>query len=425
MTRGRVRVVVTGIGAITPLGLSAEETWQKLVAGQSGVAIGESYDASEYPVKIAAEVRGFEPGKYINFKEARRMARFSQLAVGAAREALLKAGLIIDSDSPTDQHVNGVDQSRIGVVLGTCAGGLVEIRNATQTVLEKGYRRVGPMFIPRMMHNAAAANIAHQFGLMGYNTTITTACASGSQAIGDATAVIRQGRADVMVTGGTEAAISDVGQAGFWSTRAMTSAYNDDPEKASRPFDLNRDGIVIAEGAACLVLERLEHALARDAPILAEIVGFGCSGDAYHLTAPHPNGDGEVRAMTWALEEADLSPEDVDYVSAHATSTPIGDKIETLAIKRVFGETAYEVPISSAKSMLGHAVAAAGAVEAIASILTIRDGVIHPTINYDTPDPECDLDYVPNKSRKAKVDIVLSNSFGMGGQNAALVISRV
>jgi 3-oxoacyl-[acyl-carrier-protein] synthase II len=281
------------------------------------------------------------------------------------------------------------------------------------------------MFIPRMMHNAAAANIAHQFGLMGYNTTITTACASGSQAIGDATAVIRQGRADVMVTGGTEAAISDVGQAGFWSTRAMTSAYNDDPEKASRPFDLNRDGIVIAEGAACLVLERLEYALAREAPILAEIVGFGCSGDAYHLTAPHPNGDGEVRAMTWALEEADLSPEDVDYVSAHATSTPIGDKIETLAIKRVFGETAYEVPISSAKSMLGHAVAAAGAVEAIASILTIRDGVIHPTINYDTPDPECDLDYVPNKSRKAKVDIVLSNSFGMGGQNAALVISRV
>jgi 3-oxoacyl-[acyl-carrier-protein] synthase II len=281
------------------------------------------------------------------------------------------------------------------------------------------------MFVPRMMHNSAAANIAHQFGIMGYNSTASTACAAGSQAIGDATAVIRQGRADVMVTGGTESAISDVGQAGFWSTRAMTTRYNDDPTRASRPFDLNRDGIVIAEGAACLVLERLEHAQDRGATILAEILGFGCSGDAYHLTAPHPSGDGEVRAMRWALEEADLLPGDIDYISAHATSTPIGDRIETLAIKRVFGETAYNIPVSSAKSMIGHSVAAAGAIEAIASVYTIRDNTLHPTINYETPDPECDLDYVPNRAREANVDVVLSNSFGMGGQNAAVVIGRI
>ena len=262
MTSGRVRVVITGIGALTALGLSAEETWQNLVAGKSGVTTGLSYNAKEHPVRIAAEVRGFELGDYISFKEARRMARFSQLAVGAARESLVTAGLLADNVTIEDRHVKNVDQSRIGVVLGTCAGGIVDLRKGTQTVLEKGYRRVGPMFIPRMMHNAAAANIAHQFGIKGYNTTTSTACAAGSQAIGDAAAVIRQGRADIVVTGGTEAAISDVGQAGFWSTRAMTTAYNDDPERASRLFDLNRDGIVIAEGAACLVLERFEHAIA-------------------------------------------------------------------------------------------------------------------------------------------------------------------
>jgi len=425
MASERIRVVVTGVGAITPLGLSAEETWRNLVNGKSGVTAGISFDATDYPVKIAAEVHNFNLGDFISFKEARRMARFSQLAVGAAREALVNAGFLDDVLTEEDRHVMNVDQERIGVVLGTCAGGMVEIRDATQTVLEQGYRKVGPMFVPRMMHNSAAANIAHQFGIMGYNSTASTACAAGTQALGDAASVIRQGRADVMVTGGTESALSDVGQAGFWSTRAMTTRYNDDPTRASRPFDLNRDGIVIAEGAACLVLERLEFAQSRGATILAEILGFGCSGDAYHLTAPHPDGDGEVRSMKWALEEAEVAPEDIDYISAHATSTPIGDKIETLAIKRVFGENAYNIPVSSAKSMIGHAVAAAGAIEAIASVFTIRDNTLHPTINYETPDPECDLDYVPNIARDARVDCVLSNSFGMGGQNAAVVIGRI
>lgn len=424
MPNNRVRVVVTGIGAISALGNSAEKTWQGLVAGRSGVKKGKTFDASDYPIKIAAEVTDFEPKQFMSFKEARRMARFSQLAVAAAREALVGASLIKE-ESSGETIISDADSSRMGVIIGTSVGGFVEVRNATQTLLEKGYRRVGPMFIPKMMHNAASANISHQFGIRGYNSTTTTACAAGTQAIGEATEVIRRGKADIMLTGGTEAPISDVGQAGFWATRAMTTSHSETPEQASRPFDLHRDGLVIGEGAACLVLERLEHALARSVPILAEVLGFGCSGDAYHLTAPDPQGGGEVRAMTWALEDAGIPCSDVDYVNAHATSTPLGDTIETLAIKHVFGELAYELPISAAKSMLGHAIAASGAIEAIASIFTIRDNIIHPTINYDTPDPECDLDYVPNKSRKSQVDVVLSNSFGMGGQNAALLFGRV
>ncbi len=424
MSDQKVRVVVTGLGAITALGNSAEETWDGLVAGRSGVTSGNAFDTTNYPVKIAGEVKGFDPSQIINFKEARRMGRFSQLAVGAAREALINAGLIINNESTSENQVSEMDPTRIGVLLGTCAGGLVEIRNATNTVLESGYKRVSPMFIPRMMHNAAAANVSHQFGLKGYNSTATTACAAGAQAIGEAVVTIQRGAADIMVTGGTEAPLSDVGQAGFWATRAMTGAFNDTPEAASRPFDLNRDGLVFSEGAACLILERLEHAVARNAPIFAEVLGFGCSGDAYHLTSPSPDGSGEIRAMSWAIEDAGIETTDIDYINAHATSTKMGDAIETLAIKRVFGENAYEIPVSAAKSMIGHAVGASGAIEAVASVLTIQNNMVHPTINYQTPDPECDLDYVPNAARNMKVDTILSNSFGMGGQNVSLIFGR-
>jgi beta-ketoacyl-acyl-carrier-protein synthase II len=424
MTNNRTRVVVTGLGAITALGKSVEETWQNMIAGRSGVRLGQSFDATDYPIKIASEVDGFQAEKYMNFKDSRRMARFSQFAVAAAREALARSGLIKEGQTE-ESIIDSADASRVGVITGTAVGGFVEVRNSTQTLLEKSYRRVSPLFIPRMMHNAAAANISHQFGLKGFNSTTSTACAAGAQAVGLATEIIRSGRADIMVSGGTEAPICDVGLSGFWATRAMTTSHTDSPEKASRPFDLNRDGLVIGEGAAFLVLERLEHALARSAPIFAEVLGYGCAGDAYHLTAPDSEGGGEARAMTWALQDGDVSSEDIDYISAHGTSTTIGDAIETLAIKRVFGETAYGIPVSAAKSMLGHAIAASGAIEAMACILSIRDRIIHPTINYETLDPECDLDYVPNIAREEEVDLALNNSFGMGGQNTALLFGRI
>jgi 3-oxoacyl-[acyl-carrier-protein] synthase II len=380
-------------------------------------------DTSGYPVKIAAEVKEFEPEKYIDFRQKRRMGLFSQFAVAAARGALEDSCLLSDS-APKGSPVSSVSSDRIGAILGTCIGGFVEIRNATQNLLERSYKRIKPTFIPKMLHNAPAANVSHQFGLTGYNSTISTSCAAGAQAIGEAAEVIRRGTADVMLAGGTEAPISDVGQAGFWATRAMTTSFSNQPEKASRPFDLERDGLVIGEGAAFLTLERLDHALERSAPIYAEILGYGVSADAHHLTAPEPQGAGSVRAMKWALENAGLAPSDVDYINAHATSTPIGDYIETLAIKRVFGEEAYDIPVSASKSMLGHAIGASGAIEAAICTLSIRDNVIHPTINYTTPDPDCDLDYVPNEARSSTMDIVMSNSFGMGGQNVALVIGR-
>lgn len=423
MRNDGVRVVVTGLGAITALGLSAGDTWRGLVDGRTGIVISKQFESSELPIKIMAEVQDFEPQQFMSAKEARRMSRFSQFAVAATAEALNDAKLI-DTKGPGATAVLGVAPERCGVVFGTCVGGFVEVRDATQTVLEKGPERVRPTFIPKMMHNAPAANISQQFGVIGYNSTTSTACAASTQAIGDAVEVIRRGRADVVIAGGTEAALSDVGQAGFWATRAMTASFNDNPAAASRPFDLHRDGVVIGEAAACLILERLEHAQARSAPIYAEVLGFGCSADGYHLTAPDPEGNGASRAMQWALEDAGVDPGDIDYISAHATSTPLGDAVETLAIKRVFGESAYGIPVSAAKSMLGHAIGAAGAIEAMASVLTIQHNLIHPTVNYETPDPLCDLDYVPNASREAKVDLVLSNSFGMGGQNAALVLAR-
>jgi 3-oxoacyl-[acyl-carrier-protein] synthase II len=420
----RARIVVTGLGAITCLGSSAEEMWQGLLAGKSGVAAFTRFDTENVPVKIMAEVKDFEPRNYMEAKEARRMARFSQLGIGASRQAIVDAKLI-DPGAAFDTHARNVDPERIGVVLGTCTGGFVEIRQAAQVLMEKGAARISPFFLTRMMHNAAAANISREFGLLGYNSTVTTACAAGAQAIGEAAEIIRRGAADIMIAGGTESSHCDLGVAGFYAMRAMTANHNDEPERASRPFDKNRDGLVGAEGAAILVLERLEHAQARGAKIYAEVLGYGCSADAAQLASPDAAGLGESRAMSWAMEDARLSPDQVDYISAHATATPIGDAIEARAIHRVFADRASKIPVSAAKSMMGHAIGASGAIEAIASILTIRDGILHPTINYETPDPACDLDVVPNTARRARVNIALSNSFGMGGQNVALVFGKV
>ncbi len=420
----RARVVVTGIGAMTCLGHSAEETWKGLIAGRSGISPYSHPDIEKIPVKIIGQVKDFEPQKYMEPKQARRMARFSQLALAASREAMIDACLI-DASAPFETPVKNIDPERIGVIIGTCTGGFNEIRDETQILIEKGFSRVSPLFLVMMMHNAAAANISRQYGLVGYNSTTTTACAAGAQAIGEAAEIIRRGLADVMLAGGTESSLSDLGIAGFHAMRAMTSSHNADPEHASKPFDLHRDGLVGAEGSAILILERLEHAQARGAKTYAEVLGFGCSADADQLAAPDPEGVGEARAMSWALEDARLSPGEVDYISAHATSTPVGDAIEARAIHRVFGSHAKAIPVSAAKSMMGHAIGASGAIEAVASILTIRDGIIHPTTNYETPDPACDLDVVPNAARDAEVSIVMSNSFGMGGQNVALVFGRV
>jgi 3-oxoacyl-[acyl-carrier-protein] synthase II len=420
----RSRVVVTGIGAMTCLGSSAEETWKGLVSGRSGITPFLHSEVEQMPVKIIGQIRDFEPQKYMDAKQARRMARFSQLAVAASREALIDA-CFIAAKAPFETSVKNIDPERIGVILGTCTGGFNVIRDETQILLEKGYARVSPLFLVMMMHNAAAANVSRQYGLVGYNSTTTTACAAGAQAIGEATEVIRRGIADVMVAGGTESSNSDLGIAGFNAMRAMTSSHNNDPEHASKPFDLHRDGLVGAEGSAVLILERLEHAQARGVKIYGEVLGFGCSADADQLAAPDPEGAGEARAMSYALEDARLSPGDVDYISAHATATPVGDAVEARAIHRVFGTRAKTIPVSAAKSMTGHAIGASGAIEAVASLLSIRDGIIHPTINYETPDPMCDLDVVPNKARDAQVSLVLSNSFGMGGQNVSLVFGRV
>ena len=407
------RVVITGMGAITPLGLSPEEFWQGCVEGRSGVTPITAFDASAYPVRINAAVKGFDPLDYIDRKEARRMARFTQFAVAAARQAIDAAGLQLDKE----------DTSRIGVVLGNGNGGVPNTEEAGRTLVEKGGMRMDPFFVPKMLPNMAASQVAIQFGLGGYNNTAITACAASTQAIGDALEVIRRGKAEVMVTGGTEAGICEMGLSSFCVMRAL-STHNEEPEKASRPFDAERDGFVCAEGAAILVLESLEHAQARGATILAELAGCASSGDAYHIVAPCENGEGALRAMRWALEDAGITTDDVDYINAHGTSTVLNDLAETRAIKGLFGERAYKIPISSTKSMIGHALGGAGALESVACVKTLQTGVIHPTINQDHPDPECDLDYVPGKCRKADVRIVLKNSFGFGGQNACLVFKR-
>jgi len=405
------RVVITGLGAITPLALNVQETWQGLLDGRSGIDYITQIDASAYPTRIAGEAKGFEASEYMDRKEARRMERFSHFAVAASREALEDAGLDLDR----------IDREQVGVLIGTAIGGL----SATeQTVrgLVKG-KRVSPFYLVTMVPNMAAFHVCHLYGLKGYNNTVTTACAAGVQAVGEAAEVIRRGDAQVMLAGGTESSDAEVGLAGFCAMRGL-STRNDEPQRASRPFDKDRDGFVCSEGCGMLVLENLEHALARGAEIYAEVLGYAATSDAYNLAAPDPEAEGAARAIRRALENAGVSPQDVEYINAHGTSTPLNDAMETVAIKKVFGEHAYRVPVSSTKSMIGHLFGGAGAVETIVCALTIKHGVIHPTINYETPDPECDLDYVPNIAREAKVDVALSNSFGLGGQDACLVVGR-
>jgi 3-oxoacyl-[acyl-carrier-protein] synthase II len=411
--RNGTRVVVTGMGAITPIGNSVEEFWGSALEGKSGIDILTSFDHSAYPVHIAGEIKGFDPEQYMDRRDARRMGRFSQFAIAATRQALKQAELDLET----------VDRDRVGVLLGNGIGGLSESQEAVRTMDSRGGMRIDPFFFPKMLPNMAAAHIALQFGARGYNNTVITACAAGTQAIGDALDLVRAGRVDAVITGGTESALSELGLCGFAVIRAL-STQNDPPQKASRPFDAQRDGFIAAEGAGILVLENLEHATARKAPILAEVAGYGACNDAYHVVAPREDGDGAIRAMGEALRDAGISPADVDYINAHGTSTELNDKTETLAIKKVFGEDAYRVPISATKSMVGHSFGAAGAVESIACVQTLRTGWIHPTINYEHPDPECDLDYVPNQARQAEISVILKNSFGFGGQNACLVYKR-
>ncbi len=407
------RVVITGLGAITPLGLTVRETWEGLIAGKSGVATITLFDASEFPVRIAAEVKGFDPKNYMNFKEARRMARCSQLAIAAAQEVVADAQL----SRPF------VDEERVGVLIGCTIGGFEKAVESIDTFRQKGLARVSPFGLTAALPNMPSHHVSQTFQAKGYINTITTACATGTQSVGEAAEVIRRGAADVLICGGVEAMIHFANFAGFIAMRAL-SARNDEPERASRPFDKDRDGFIIGEGCGLMILESLPHARKRGAHIYAEVLGYSASSDAFHVAAPDPEGTGAIRAMRWALEDAGITPAEVDYINAHGTSTPLNDIIETRAIKKVFGDYAYKVPISATKSMIGHDLAAAGAIEAIVCALTIEQGIIHPTINLESPDPECDLDYVPNQARQAEVNIALSNSFGLGGQNACLVLGR-
>ena len=413
MAHHRNRVVVTGMGAITPLGESVNEYWQNLVNGVSGIVPMTLADPTDYPCKVAGEVQAFDPAQYINPREARRMARFSQMAVAAAALAIEDARL----------DLAALDSERMGVVMGNGNGGFPTTEDNARTLFRRGGMRVSPYFIPMILPNMAAANVSRIFGLKGYTSTIITACAAGTQGIGEAAEAIRRGVADLILGGGCEAGICQLGLGGFNVIKAL-SRSDVPPDKASRPFDANRDGFVPSEGAAIFVLESLDHAQKRGAEPLAEIAGFGVSSDAFHAVQPDEDGAGAARAMRWAIADADMQPADIDYINAHGTSTPKNDFVETLAIKKVFGDRAYQVPVSSTKSMIGHALGGGGALEAVASVKTIQTGQIHPTINYETPDPDCDLDYVPKQARHQQVNAVLSNSFGFGGQNACIVLKR-
>ena len=409
------RVVITGMGALTPLGNSVDEFWQGCVEGRSGIDWIRLFDNSAYPVKVDGEVRDFDPTDYMDRKEARRMARFSQLCVAAARMAMEDSGLKLEEE----------DTARIGVLLGNGNGGYPETDDAMRTIVSRGGNRLDPFYMSKILPNIAAAQVAMQFGLRGYNNTVTTACAASTQAMGDALDIIRMGRADVMIAGGGEAGICELGLAAFHIMRAL-SIREDEPMKASRPFDAGRDGFVCAEGAALFVFETLEHAQRRGARVLAEIAGYGATSDAYHVVAPCVDGEGAQRAMKQAIYDAGLTEDDIDYINAHGTSTPANDASETAAIKGLFGERAYGIPVTSTKSMIGHTLGASGAIESVACLKAIETGIIPPTINHENPDPECDLDYVPNQSRKVgKVRAVLKNSFGFGGQNACLVFRAV
>lgn len=407
------RVVVTGLGLITPLGLSVETSWQNLVNGKSGIRRITSFDVSAFPTQIAGEVDNFNPEDYVELKEVKKMDRFIHFAVAAATLAMNDSGIKITNSN----------SDRVGVLVGSGMGGLHAIEYYHSVLLEKGPRRITPFFIPMLTINLAAGQISIKFGAKGPNSAVSTACATGSHSIGDAFKIIQRGDADAMVTGGTEAVITPMAVGGFNAMKAL-STRNDEPEKASRPFDVDRDGFVIGEGAGIIILESLQHAMDRGAKIYAEIVGYGMTADAYHITSPSPGGEGAARCMAIALEDGGVGHSEIDYINAHGTSTKYGDELETQAIKTVFGEHAHKLAVSSTKSMIGHLLGAAGGVESIISVLSIVNNMALPTINLDNPDPECDLDYIPHKARKMKINYALSNSFGFGGTNACLLFKK-
>ena len=407
------RVVVTGLGVVSPIGCVKDIFWDNLIKGKNGIGPLTHFDASQYDSRIAGEVKEFAPHPSISSKELRRMEKFVQFGVTAAKDAMEDSGIDVSKEDPY----------RIGVLVGSGIGSLRIIEEEHKVILEKGPSRVTPFLIPMLIVNMASGHISIMTGVKGPNLCITTACASGSHAIGEAMRIIQYGDADVMIAGGTESCISALGIGGFCALKAL-STRNDEPQRASRPFDKDRDGFVMSEGCGIAILEELEHAKKRNAKIYGEIVGYGMTGDAYHMTAPDPEGEGATRCMANALKDANLKPEDISYINAHGTSTSLNDKIETMAIKKVFGSFAKKVPVSSTKSMLGHQLGAAGAVEFVICCLAIEKSIIPPTINYETPDPDCDLDYVPNKARKAKVNVCLSNSLGFGGHNATLCVKN-
>ncbi|MEJ2034216.1 MAG: beta-ketoacyl-ACP synthase II [Deltaproteobacteria bacterium] len=407
------RVVITGVGLVTPLGIGARPTWEALCAGKSGVGPITRFDASDYPVTIAAEVKDFRVEEFLDKKFAKHLDLFAQYAVVAAGMALKDARIEVTADNA----------ARIGTVTGTGLGGLPTIEKYHQVVMEKGPRRITPFFIPMVIPNMGAGQISIAYGIKGPNLALSTACAAGSHAVGEAFRLISAGSCDMVVTGGSESVVCPLAVGGFASMKAL-STRNDDPAKASRPFDSGRDGFIISEGAGILILESLESALKREAPIYAEMAGYGLTSDGYHMAAPPEDGEGAVRCMAMALDDADMAPADIDYINAHGTSTPLNDVVETRAVKTVFGANAKKLAISSTKSMTGHMLGGAGGIEAVFTALTIHEGVIPPTINLESPDPECDLDYVPNEARRAEVKVAMSNSFGFGGTNAVLVMKR-
>jgi 3-oxoacyl-[acyl-carrier-protein] synthase II len=406
------RVVVTGMGGVTPLGTGVEVFWPRMLAGENGIGPITLIDSSEYTTRIAAEVKDFNPDDWLEKKEARRIDRFIQFAAASAKMAMDDSGIVPSED----------EKDEFGVLIGSGIGGLTFLGEQHRRQIEGGPGRVSPFLVPYMIPDMASGYVSILHQLKGPNTCVVTACSTGANSIGDAYHIIKRGDAFAMLAGGTEAPINELGLGGFCAARAM-SQRNDDPAHASRPFDRERDGFVIAEGSAVLVLEDYDHAKARGAKMLAEIVGYGMSGDAFHITQPDPEGDGAMRSMKMALRNAGLAPSDIGYVNAHGTSTNYNDRLETLAIKRVFGE--HVPPISATKSMIGHSLGAAGAIEAVVCILAMRDGILPPTINYEFPDPDCDLDYIPNQARKQQVDLCLSNSFGFGGHNVSLIIKKL
>lgn len=406
------RVVVTGMGVISPIGNEVDTFWDNAKNGVCGIDLIESFDTEEYKVKVAGQVKGFDAKDYMDRKKARRMDRFSHFAIAASQDAVKQSGLDLDA----------IDHNKFGVVIGSGMGGLHTLETAATKFIEKGPKRMSPMFVPTIISNIAAGNVAIEFGAKGPCTNIVTACATSTQCIGEAFKMMQVGRADMMLAGGTESIVTPIGIAGFQALTALSE--NPDPKTASRPFDKNRDGFVMGEGAGVLMLETLEHAEARGANILAEIVGYGTTCDAFHITSPPDDGEGGARAMTIAVEDAGIALDEVSYINAHGTSTPTNGRTETAAIKKAFGETAYKIPVSSSKSMFGHLIGAAGAVEAIVCINALRDQFIPPTIAYETQDPECDLDYVPNVGRSAELNYALSNSLGFGGHNATILFKR-